>query len=136
MALLDMLGGMGGGQGGQVDPMQLLQMLQMSQKDPFSKPLPGEGLLGPGGMSPQQPMGQPAQAPGMPGQAPQNPASSTISTDFADTQPGLPNLPDTFKGFGFGQYAPEEHKPDPRQQLIQQLLQALSMGGGQGMGGF
>lgn len=140
MALLDMMGQGPQGAGGQIDPMQLLQMLQMSQKDPFTKSMPGDALLGPGGMtSPDSMSGLPH--PDMQQNGAQGPMMNHVSTDFADTQPGLPNLPDTFKGFGFGQFAPEVHQPGIRQQLIQQLMKNLSMGqssdvGGVGMGGF
>lgn len=150
--------GMGG-----MDPQSLMQMLKMGQKDPFSRPMPGEGLMGLGGMAmpesahPQAPglmdtqMNNPQQGMG----GPQLPGMSTISTDFANTQPGLPNLPDSFLGFGYGQFAPKEVGTGPgqeggmqggmRQQMIMQMLQQLlpqmqqgGMGGGGmgGMGGF
>ncbi len=149
------LGGMGGQMGqGQMDPMQLMQMLQMQQKDPFSRSLPGDGLMGPGGMSapPQAAdlanMGGHQQDPQQGLGLPQTPDMNTISTDFTDTQPGLPNLPDNFQGFGFGQYAPKVNEPSQmslgnmggrennaqpgvRQQMIQQLMQHLMS---QGMG--
>lgn len=149
-----MLGGGLGSMGASSQPNQLLQMMQMQKRDPFSRPLPGSGLLGDGGMAaPQMPgmAGQPSG--GQPQQGlgqPQTPDMNTISTDFADTQPGLPNLPDNFLGFGFGQYAPKTTQPPQmgltqssqgdnsgmRQQMIAQLLQHLmSQGGMPGAGG-
>ena len=152
------MGVMGSMQTGGVNPQALMQMLQMRQKDPFSRGMPGEGLLGQGGMSmpemPQAPgladtqMNNPQQFSG----APQEPGMSTISTDFANTQPGLPNLPDSFLGFGYGQFAPKEVQTGGggaggmqggmRQQMIMQMLQQLlpqMQNGGLdlgGMGGF
>lgn len=120
-----------------MDPQSLVQMLRMQAKDPFSKGMPGDDLLGPGGMSPPQ-------NPGMPGmQQAQNNAQmvdpaaqmQTISTDFADTQPGLPNLPDSFGGFGYGQFAPKETQPvGLRQQLIQHIMSLMQQQGGMGGG--
>jgi hypothetical protein len=122
--------------------------------------MPGSGLLGDGGMSmgqPQgmQPMGQPqmpgmgTQPMGMQGMGQQSGMqnNSTISTDFANTQPGLPNLPDSFSGFGYGQFAPKEVQTQGngtggmqggmRQQMISQLMQHLmpQLMNGQGFGG-
>lgn len=127
------MSGMGALAGGGIDPTALLQMLTMQSKDPFSKGLPGDGLLGPGGMSvPNMP-----QLSGMQ-QAQDNaqmvdPAAQmqTIPTDFADTQPGLPNLPDNMGGFGFGQFAPKEVQPmGLRQQLIQHIMGLMQNQGG------
>lgn len=154
-------GGMGQGLGSlqsdSIDPTQILQMLQASNKDPFSRSLPGEGLLGQGGMGLPQMPGLAQQQQNNPQQgmgAPQMPGMSTISTDFTGTQPGLPNLPDSFLGFGYGQFAPQEVKTGQgsqggmpggmRQQMIMQMLQHLMpqlQAGGQdqmsgGMGGF
>lgn len=157
------MGVMGSMDTGGMDPQALMQMMQMRQKDPFSRGMPGEGLMGAGGLSPasQPPSQAPAQLPGLadtqmgnPQQfsgAPEAPGMSTISTDFANTQPGLPNLPDSFLGFGYGQFAPKEVQTGPgmqggmqggmRQQMIMQMLQQLlpqmmGQGGGQGaMGG-
>lgn len=126
---------------GGLDPQALMSMLSMRQKDPFTRSMPGDSLLGSGGMSmPQMP-----QTPGLadtqinnPQQftnAPNVPGMSTISTDFANTQPGLPNLPDSFLGFGYGQFAPKEVSTGPggeggmqggmRQQMIMKMLQEL-----------
>lgn len=153
------MGNLGAMGGQQIDPQQLLQMLSMQKRDPFSRNLPGDALLGAG------PMAMP-QAPQMPGLAneannpqqgmggPQIPGMETISTDFAGTQPGLPNLPDSFLGFGYGQFAPKEVGTGPnqqggmqggmRQQLIMQMMQQLmpqlqngmNFGGPDQMGGF
>lgn len=140
MALLNQgLGSMGAG--GQ-DASQLLQMLSMAKSDPFSRPLPGSNLLGEGQLSmPQSLQGVANQQSGMGMQ--QMPNMERISTDFADTQPGLPNLPDSFQGFGYGQFAPKENPGNIRQQMIMQMLQQLlpqmqgGMGGGNlGFGGF
>ena len=126
------------------DPVQFLQMLAAQNKDPFSKPMTADKFLpqmGDQGSLPQ------TLAPSLEGQ--QSPQDfQDISTDFVNTQPGLPNLPDTFTGFGFGQTAPKEYNPiGLRQQLIQQLLSQLpsmqnmnmsagiSMGTPQGLGG-
>lgn len=126
MALLDNL-----------NPAQITQALEVGRKDPFSRPLPGASLLGDGGMLA---LGNQFQMPSnnFASGAPQMPGMQQFSTDFADTQPGLPNLPDNFQGFGYGQFAPKEHQGDIRQQLIQQLMQSLSQGGNfsfSGMGG-
>ncbi len=112
-------------------PAELLQMLQAGRQDPFARPMPGEGLMGPGGMSMPQPPGLPQSQDQM--APPQMPGMETISTDFANTQPGLPNLPDTFQGFGYGQFAPKEGQGmmgagaggGMRQQLIMQLMNQL-----------
>lgn len=121
---------------------QIMQMMQTQRQDPFSQGMPGEGLLGAGGMAPPQQGSAGGMMPQMPGLADAqmqgqqlipNEQASTISTDFADTQPGLPNLPDSFGGFGFGQFAPKEVQPvGLRQQLIQQLMTNM---GGSPMGG-
>lgn len=139
------MSGMSGMGAAGVDPMQLLQLLQllqMAKSDPFSKSMPGSNLLGDGKLSGQEPQmsmeqnigQQPQLRPQMPGE------NQVISTDFADTQPGLPNLPDSFQGFGYGQFAPQTHEGNPlRQQLIKQLLDMLQKSGGlqsmPGMGG-
>lgn len=146
----------------QLDPSFLMALLGAQRKDPFTRPMPGEGLLGPGGMAmPEHPQGMQPSPMGGPQAGmnePQVPGMNTISTDFQDTQPGLPNLPDSFQGFGYGQFAPKESQgmagamkgpgagldnDGVRQQLIRdmmrQLLPQLAAGGiglGQGMGGF
>lgn len=119
--------------GGGFDPNQLMMMLNQSRQDPFTRPLPGQALLGEGGMAmPQQTPGV-----GMPDQEQMQPEQG-----MAPLPPvGLPNFPATFEGFGMGRFAPQENQGDPiRQQLIKQLLQMLpQMGGGgsmSGMGGF
>jgi hypothetical protein len=149
MALLDMLNGAQGSQSmGGMDPSSLMQMLQMGRQDPFSRPMPGDGLMGAGNMPSMQSMPGLEQYNPQGGQAPQMPGMNTISTDFANTQPGLPNLPDSFSGFGFGQFAPQEHAGNnTRQQLISRLMEmmpqlsgGMNTGGmgsnGQGFGGF
>lgn len=140
---------LGSMQTGGVDPQALMQMMQAGRRDPFSRPMPGDSLMGPGGMAlPQAPgladtqMNNPQQGMG----GPQLPGMNTISTDFANTQPGLPNLPDSFLGFGYGQFAPKEVETAPgaqggmpggmRQQMIMQMLQQLMQGGMGGQGGF
>jgi len=123
---------------GQFDPQmmqQIMQMMQTQRQDPFSRPMPGQGLLGDGNMaSPQMPQGPQAPGPEMMGQMPGmdmggmqgNPGMMQAPTEFADTQPGLPNLPSSFGGFGFGQFAPEEVQPmGLRQQYIQQLMKTM-----------
>lgn len=118
---------------GGANPQQLMQMLSQGRADPFSRPLPGTGLMGDGNLAP--PMPQMPQMPQQPGLNQMGPMSqmgqemnppdnfSSVPTDFANTQPGLPNLPDSFKGFGFGQFAPQEVQPmGLRQQYIKQLL--------------
>jgi len=140
-------GGMGsmGGMGG-INPEQLMQMLSMGGRDPSAKPMRGDGLMGPGGMQPGGMAGtaREGMAQDIMQQPPQIPGMDTISTDFANTQPGLPNLPDSFGGFGYGQFAPKEVQPQGlRQQLISHLMGQLmpgqsspSMGGmGKSMGG-
>lgn len=127
---------------GQIDPaviQQIMQMMQTQKQDPFSRPLPGQGLLGDGNMaSPQmkQPIGPEmmGQMPGMDmGGMQGNPGMMQAPTDFSDTQAGLPNLPSSFGGFGFGQFAPQETQPmGLRQQYIQQLMKMMPQGG---MGG-
>lgn len=122
------MSGMSGMGGGGIDPMQLMQLFQQYKADPFSKSLPGTDLLGDGKMGipePQNPMEQ--QFKQQEQLAPQQPGrNNVISTDFADTQPGLPNLPDSFQGFGYGQFAPKTHEGDPlRQKLIKQLLDMM-----------
>lgn len=129
---------------GQIDPQmmqQILQMMQTQRQDPFSRPMPGQGLLGDGNIASPQ-MQQPPMSPEMMGQMPGmdmggmqgNPGMMQAPTEFADTQAGLPNLPSSFGGFGFGQFAPKEVQPvGLRQQYIQQLMKMLpqgSMGGG------
>lgn len=115
-----------------IDPQQLMQMLAMQRRDPFSRNLPGMGLLGDGGMSmgPQQgmdqsmpPMGQQADT-----QLNQMPGQPDLATNN-DVAPGLPNLPQNFGGFGYGQFAPKSVQPmGIKQQLIAHLMQQL--GGG------
>lgn len=144
--------------GQQLDPQmiqQILAMLRQQNADPFNKPMPGEGLLGAGGMSQGSgmPQGGGGFAQNLPTSAPMSAmpndqqvapnATATIPTDFADTQPGLPNLPDSFTGFGFGQFAPKQMQPvGIRQQLIQQIMNGNRgggmpnmMGGGSSMNG-
>lgn len=120
-----------------IDPsmmQSIMQMMQAQRADPFSQALPGQGLLGDGAMA--SPMGamQGMQDPQMGMQMPGmdmggmqgNPGMMQAPTDFADTQPGLPNLPNSFGGFGFGQFAPEEFQPmGIRQQYITQMLDML-----------
>lgn len=154
------ISGMGPMGGQQIDPQMLMQMMQMQKQDPFTKSLPGQALLGDGGMAmPQMPgMDNPINNPQQGMGGPQIPGMNTISTDFANTQPGLPNLPDSFLGFGFGQFAPQEVQTGPggqggmpggmRQQLIMQMLNQLlpqmqqgmqngmNYGGPDQMGGF
>jgi hypothetical protein len=109
---------------------QIMQMMSMQKSDPFSKPMPGEGLLGSGGLSMPQPNGMVQSMRGEPnmGGQPQEQKNrmDTVSTSFANTQPGLPNLPDSFGGFGYGQFAPKEFNPPGlRQQYIQNMLKML-----------
>lgn len=125
---------------------QIMQMMQTQKQDPFSRPMPGQGLLGEGNMAgpgmEQPPM--PPMSPGMQGVPGMdmggmqgNPGMMQSPTEFADTQPGLPNLPSSFGGFGFGQFAPKEVQPmGLRQQYIQQLMKMMPQGGmGPDMGG-
>lgn len=151
---------------GQLDPAFIMSLMASSRKDPFTRPMPGEGIVGPGGLGgqfagPPRMDGQP-QGPQQGMQEPQMPGMNTISTDFQDTQPGLPNLPDSFQGFGYGQFAPKENQggmasiangsqgqsmqgQNLRQQLIQDMMRQLMPqlaaggisvpGGGGGMGG-
>jgi len=147
---------------GQIDP-QVLQhimgMLNQQKSDPFSRPMPGDALMGQGGMAaPQtQMMPQTSTVNAMPPAQEVNPADAnglpyngqnmqlqerfpvqnrqTISTDFVDTQPGLPNLPDSFLGFGYGQFAPQEVKPmGLRQQYIQDMMKSFMPQGSPSMG--
>lgn len=123
MALLDDMGGMNSILA-QFGP-QLLQMMQMQQQDPFTRPIQGENYLNSGMNSQSGNAGWPSE------NAPPKAMDSgfgSISTDFANTQPGLPNLPDSFAGFGYGQTAPKTVQPGGiKQQLIQQLLNQLPM---------
>lgn len=111
---------------GEMDPMMIQSLLQQAQAqsvNPMERPVAGSEYLqglgqlpGPVGMSPEA-----LQAmQGMGG------------TDFANVPPGLPNLPDSFGGFGYGQTAPKmniNQSQQLRQQLLQQLL-GQAMGGG------
>lgn len=112
--------------GGQLDPMmiqQLMQQLSAGRSDPFQRPIPGQELLA----QPSQPQMQPEG-----GDA--GFAGSEVATDFGTTQPGLPNLPDSFGGFGFGQNAPKMTQPQGlREKIIEQLLSQMTSGG---MNGF
>lgn len=112
-----------------IDPAMFMQMLSAQNHDPFSKQLPGDRVLPQmggqqpqGGMQPQQEgLPQSLSPEGQPVNQPQS--FNNVSTDFANLAPGLPNLPDSFTGFGFGQNAPKQFHPmGIRQQLIQQLL--------------
>ena len=125
----------------QFDPQmmqQILQMMNQQKQDPFSRTMPGEGLLGSGGMATPNQGGMVQSAPhdnNMGGQ-PQEQKNQvdTISTSFNSTPPGLPNLPDSFGGFGYGQFAPKEFSPPGlRQQYIQQMLKMMPHMGGGGM---
>lgn len=106
--------------GGNINPAQLMQMMQMMQQqqsDPFSKSMPGDGLLNSGNSA-----YMPQQGP----QNPQDPQMMQAPMQGADPKPGLPSLPPDFGGFGFGRYAPKEVQPmGIRQQLIQQLISQL-----------
>ncbi len=156
------MGSMGAMSGAGIDPEMIMQLMQSQRKDPFARSLPGQGLLGPGGMSmpPSPPglidtqMNNPQQGMG----GPSIPGMNTISTDFANTQPGLPNLPDSFLGFGYGQFAPKEVSTGPgdqggmqggmRQEMLMKMLEQLmpqlqkgmqngmNFGGPDQMGGF
>lgn len=96
------------------------QFAQM-QKDPFTRQMPSffgqqqmpsmGGLLGQGGnMGAMQMQG--AQMP-----------DQSMPTDFAGTSAGLPNLPESMQGFGFGQTAPELNvNASFRDNIIQQML--------------
>ena len=107
-----------------LDP-QMLQALmgqmQAQNVNPMERPVAGsEYLQGLG----QLPMEPDVYMPQMMGQE--------IPTDFAGMAPGLPNLPDSFSGFGYGQQAPEmrDNMSRLRDQLIQQLIgQTGALGG-------
>jgi len=115
MGLLD-----GMNNAGNSNPIQILQMLRMQNQDPFSRSLPGEGLLGQGNMSIPQ-MGQE--------QAQQDPMQQMnpemMNSSAALNGGNLPNFPKSFNGFGLGQFAPKEQPANMRQQMIMQLLQTL-----------
>lgn len=110
MALLDGMQGGGGGMDG-LDPnmiAQIMAMLQQQQGDPFMGAMPGDDMLGAGGMQMPQQM---QQAPTQGG--------------------GLPMLPEDMAGMGLGATAPQETQPQGiRGQLIEQLMQMLMQGGG------
>ena len=142
--------GLGAGSG--VDLSSLPPWLisaMMQNVNPMQRPIAGEEYLaGLGQMPmPEQQM-MPGQIPGevpqqVPQQVPQGipemgaPGGAEgvplFSTDFNGTTPGLPNLSDNYKGFGYGQTAPREMQ-NPlsveqgkgrmlREQLINKLLQ-------------
>lgn len=111
------------GMQGAFNPEQLLQMLQAQGSDPFARPMPGEDLLGSGGMA--QPQMQQQQMGGAPQQGMEQAPMG------GDMPPQLPNIPTNMGGFGLGQYAPKEFQPvGLRQKLIQALMQQLGQGGG------
>ena len=100
---------------------QLMQIYQQSQQDPFTRSMPGEQILGQSQPPPVMGMGQPEMDQGQ-----QSPYGGMApSTDFSNTPPGLPNLPDNLGGFGFGQNAPVMQGPSLKQQMIQQLLSQM-----------
>lgn len=108
----------GAGLGG-LDPQMLSQLMGMARQDPFSRAMPGNALLGDGGMASPQMQGQQQN---MDQQADPN----AMFAEMAKRQPALPNLPQSFDGFGFGRFAPRMHEGNPmRQQLIQQLMQMM-----------
>ena len=122
-----LLDGQNAGLGGMSPQMmqQIMAMFSQQQQDPFSQMLPGEQYLG--DENPENPrLAQMRQNMGdIESFSPQNEA---ISSDFANTSPGLPNLPDSLEGFGFGQNAPEQFNGGLKQQLIRQLLAQMPMG--------
>lgn len=113
MALLDSV--LNGGMNGSNNPFE--QYKQM-QANPFTRALPGsEYLSGMGQMGGFDPMLNMEQ---------QSSSFEQIPTDFAGVPPGLPNLPESLQGFGFGQTAPQMNvNSSLRQNLIKTLLQQM-----------
>lgn len=126
MGMLDSLFGMG-----QDNPFAQYQQMQAN---PFTQQIPGMEYLG--GMGQASPGGMPGMGSpdsiGM-GVDRTQPEGNGVATDFAGTSTGLPNLPESMQGFGFGQSAPQMNvNSGLRQNLIQELLKQLM---GQNMGG-
>lgn len=95
------------------------------QANPFTRQIPGTELLG--GMG--QGMGNAGNM-GPMGMDPTTQGGNDVATDFAGVPPGLPNLPESMQGFGFGQSAPEMNVNSQLQEsLLQQLIQQLMSGG-------
>lgn len=93
--------------------MQLMNQYRMQQSDPFTKMIPGEQYLGGGFNKGMQGMSSAVggQSSMMGFESPQAPGADLripfpgYNAPFAGVK-GLPNLPDSFTGFGFGQTAP------------------------------
>ena len=119
---------------------QIMQQMGAQQANPMQRPIAGEQFLSGLGQLPQPDAGgmlsgQLPGGQGLEGGPQMPPGGLPFATDFSNVAPGLPNLPDEFGGFGFGQTAPQQFEPQQnlRQQLIEQLLG--QMGGGPGAGG-
>lgn len=139
-----MAGLLGGGMP-QLDPefiQQLMQQIGAQRANPMSRPIAGEQYLnGLGMIPPDNQMIEPG-AGALGNMTPPDNAmlplnGAPISTDFSGLAPGLPNLPDSFSGFGFGQTAPKKFdgQDNLRQQLIERLLSQIGNGMDAGMGG-
>lgn len=96
-----------------------IQYRQM-QANPFTRMLPGSEYFNQTGSDYLNSFGSRGQNPD---------DFNQVSTDFAGTAPGLPNLPDNLMGFGFGQTAPEMNVNDSlRQTLIKSLVDQMMNG--------
>lgn len=123
---------------GGFDPMAMQNMMQSfraMQANPFMRQIPGEQYLQGLGQLPVIPQMQPdieGFGP-MPQEMGAQPMAGANFSDFGGTTPGIPNLPDSFEGFGYGQFAPKRISPQQglRAKLIDELMNQI---GNQQMG--
>lgn len=127
MALLDSILGarMNGAQSNPFEQWKRMQANPFTRSIPGSEYLDGLGQMG-GGMGQMGGMDQASNFDPMAQMNQQNYGDQQAPTDFAGVPPGLPNLPESMQGFGFGQNAPQMNvNSNLRQSLIKALLQQM-----------